>query len=158
MAEPEFVHLHVHSEYSLLDGANRIPDLVESAKKDGQRAIALTDHGNLFGSIEHYQACTAAGIRPILGCEVYVARRSRLEPHSKAKGNGYHHLTLLARNEEGWRNLMQLASRAYLEGLHFRPRIDREILAAHARGISCLSGCLASELSQLCIQGKDAEA
>jgi DNA polymerase-3 subunit alpha len=158
MAEPEFVHLHVHSEYSLLDGANRIPDLVESAKKDGQRAIALTDHGNLFGSIEHYQACTAAGIRPILGCEVYVARRSRLEPHSKAKGNGYHHLTLLARNEEGWKNLMQLASRAYLEGLHFRPRIDREILAAHARGISCLSGCLASELSQLCIQGKEAEA
>jgi DNA polymerase-3 subunit alpha len=158
LAEPDFVHLHVHSEYSLLDGANRIPDLIESAKKDGQRAMALTDHGNLFGSIEHYQACTAAGLRPILGCEVYVARRSRFEPHSKAKGNGYHHLTLLARNEEGWKNLMLLASSAYLEGLHFRPRIDRELLARHAKGISCLSGCLASELSQLCIQGKEDEA
>jgi DNA polymerase-3 subunit alpha len=158
MSAPDFVHLHVHSEYSLLDGANRIPDLIASAQRDGQRAIALTDHGNLFGSIEHYQACVGAGLRPILGCEVYVAKRSRFEPHNKARGNGYHHLTLLARNEEGWRNLMQLASSAYLDGLHFRPRIDRELLAAHARGITCLSGCLASELSQLCIQGKEAEA
>jgi DNA polymerase-3 subunit alpha len=158
MSAPDFVHLHVHSEYSLLDGANRIPDLIASAKADGQRAIALTDHGNLFGSIEHYQACTGAGMRPILGCEVYVARRSRFEPHSKAKGNGYHHLTLLARDEQGWKNLMQLASSAYLDGLHFRPRIDRELLAKHAAGITCLSGCLASELSQLCIQGKEAEA
>ncbi|HEV8111265.1 MAG TPA: DNA polymerase III subunit alpha [Planctomycetota bacterium] len=158
MSDPDFVHLHVHSEYSLLDGANRIPDLIASAQRDGQRAIALTDHGNLFGAIEHYQACVGAGIRPILGCEVYVAKRSRLEPHSKAKGNGYHHLTLLARNEQGWKNLMLLASTAYLDGLHFRPRIDRELLAKHAAGITCLSGCLASELSQLCIQGKDAEA
>jgi DNA polymerase-3 subunit alpha len=158
MSAPDFVHLHVHSEYSLLDGANRIPDLIASAKGDGQRAIALTDHGNLFGSIEHYQACTGAGLRPILGCEVYVARRSRFEPHSKAKGNGYHHLTLLARDEQGWKNLMLLASSAYLDGLHFRPRIDRELLAQHAQGITCLSGCLASELSQLCIQGKEAEA
>src|SRR5262249_18826422 len=99
-----------------------------------------------------------AGLRPILGCEVYVAKRSRLEPHNKARGNGYHHLTLLARNEEGWRNLMQLASSAYLDGLHFPPRIDRELLAAHASRLSCLSGCLASELSQLCIQGKEVEA
>ena len=158
MSEPDFVHLHVHSEYSLLDGANRIADLVATAKRDGQRAIALTDHGNLFGSIEMYQACAEAGLRPILGCEVYIARRSRLEPHSKQRGNGYHHLTLLARDAVGWKNLMQLASSAYLDGLHFRPRIDRDLLARHAQGISCLSGCLASELSQLLVQGKEAEA
>ena len=158
MSAPDFVHLHVHSEYSLLDGANRIPDLIASARADGQRAIALTDHGNLFGSIEHYQACAGAGLRPILGCEVYVARRSRFEPHSKSRGNGYHHLTLLARDAQGWTNLMRLASASYLEGLHFRPRIDRELLAQHAAGITCLSGCLASELSQLCIQGKETEA
>ena len=158
MSDPDFVHLHVHSEYSLLDGANRIGELVATAKRDGQRAIALTDHGNLFGSIEMYQACAEAGLRPILGCEVYIARRSRLEPHSKQRGNGYHHLTLLARDEVGWKNLMRLASSAYLDGLHFRPRIDREILARHARGITCLSGCLASELSQLLVHGKEDEA
>ncbi|MFN0009423.1 MAG: DNA polymerase III subunit alpha [Planctomycetota bacterium] len=158
MSAPDFVHLHVHSEYSLLDGANRIGDLVATAKRDGQRAIALTDHGNLFGSIEMYQACAEAGLRPILGCEVYIARRSRFEPHSKQRGNGYHHLTLLARDAVGWKNLMLLASSAYLDGLHFRPRIDRELLARHARGITCLSGCLASELSQLLVQGKETEA
>jgi DNA polymerase-3 subunit alpha len=158
MSAPDFVHLHVHSEYSLLDGANRISDLIESCKADGQRALALTDHGNMFGAIELYQNCTKAGIRPIVGCEVYIARRSRREPHNKARGNGYHHLTLLARDDEGYKNLIRLASSAYLEGYHFRPRVDRELLALHARGISCLSGCLASEFSQLCLQDKEKEA
>ncbi len=158
MSAPDYVHLHVHSEYSLLDGANRIADLVQACKADGQRALALTDHGNLFGAIELYQACKSEDVRPIVGCEMYVARRSRFEPHNKAKGNGYHHLTLLARDQKGYRNLIQLASRAYLDGLHFRPRIDRELLAQHAEGISCLSGCLASELSQLCLHGKEKEA
>src|SRR5262245_28460300 len=136
MSAPDFAHLHVHSEYSLLDGANRISDLITACQKDGQKAIALTDHGNMFGAMELFQAATKGGIKPVVGCEVYVARRSRHEPHSKAKGNGYHHLTLLARTTEGYKNLIQLASIAYLEGLHFRPRIDREILAKHARGIS----------------------
>lgn len=158
MSQPDFVHLHVHSEYSLLDGANRISDLVAACTKDGQRALALTDHGNLFGSIELYQTAKKSGIKPILGCEVYVARRSRHEPHSKAKGNGYHHLTLLARDAEGWRNLVHLASAAYLEGYHFRPRVDRELLAKHARGLTCLSGCLAGEMSQLVIADREAEA
>jgi DNA polymerase-3 subunit alpha len=158
MSAPDFVHLHVHSEYSLLDGANRIADLIETCKADGQRALALTDHGNMFGAIELYQSCTKAGIRPIIGCEVYIARRSRFEPHNKARGNGYHHLTLLARDDEGYKNLIQLASAAFLEGYHFRPRVDRELLAKHARGISCLSGCLASEFSQLCLQDKEKEA
>lgn len=154
MATPDFVHLHVHSEYSLLDGANRIGDLVRACRDDGQPALALTDHGNMFGAIELYKKATAAGIKPILGCEVYIARRSRFEPHSKAKGNGYNHLTLLVRNETGYRNLIQLASQAYLEGHHFRPRIDRELLARHSDGLNCLSGCLAGELSQLLREDK----
>jgi DNA polymerase-3 subunit alpha len=158
MSTPDFVHLHVHSEYSLLDGANRISDLVEACRRDGQGALALTDHGNLFGSVELYKAARVAGIKPILGCEVYVARRSRREPHNKARGNGYHHLTLLARDAEGWANLMRLASAAYLEGLHFRPRVDRELLARHARGISCLSGCLAGEMSQLVLVDREQDA
>ncbi len=158
MSAPDFVHLHVHSEYSLLDGANRIPSLIEACRADGQRAIALTDHGNLFGSIEMYRAARGADVQPILGCEVYIARQSRREPHNKAKGNGYNHLTLLARNAEGWRNLVKLASDAYLEGYHFRPRIDRELLARHAGGLTCLSGCLAGEMSQLLLGGREDEA
>jgi DNA polymerase-3 subunit alpha len=154
----DFVHLHVHSEYSLLDGANRISDLAVACQKDAQHAIALTDHGNMFGAIELYQTCKKSGIKPIVGCEVYIARHSRHEPHSKAKGNGYHHLTLLARNQAGYRNLMKLASLAYLEGYHFRPRIDAELLSKHADGITCLSGCLAGELAQLCLSEHEKEA
>lgn len=158
MSAPDFVHLHVHSEYSLLDGANRISDLLKACEADGQRALALTDHGNMFGAVELYQKATAKDITPIIGCEVYIAQRSRHEPHSKKKGNGYNHLTLLARNETGYRNLMQLATKSYLEGLHFRPRIDRELLAQHAEGLNCLSGCLAGELNQMFLRGKEDEA
>ena len=158
MSAPDFVHLHVHSEYSLLDGANRISDLVKACQADGQRALALTDHGNMFGAVELYQKCTAGDVTPIIGCEVYIAQRSRHEPHSKKNGNGYNHLTLLARNETGYRNLMQLASKAYLEGLHFRPRIDKELLSEYAEGLNCLSGCLAGELNQMFLRGKEAEA
>ena len=158
MSAPDFVHLHVHSEYSLLDGANRIRDLVRSCQEDGQQALALTDHGNMFGAIELYQSCRAGDVKPIVGCEVYIARQSRLKPHSKAKGNGYNHLTLLARNETGYKNLLKLASTAYVDGYHFRPRIDKEVLSQYADGISCLSGCLAGEVNQLFLQDKDAEA
>jgi DNA polymerase-3 subunit alpha len=158
MSAPDFVHLHVHSEYSLLDGANRIGDLVRSCETDGQRALALTDHGNMFGAIELYKKCRASDVTPIIGCEVYIARESRLLPHSKAKGNGYNHLTLLARNEQGYKNLLKLASIAYVDGYHFRPRIDKEVLAEYAEGISCLSGCLAGEVNQLFLQDKEAEA
>ena len=157
MSAPDFVHLHVHSEYSLLDGANRISDLVKACVEDGQGALALTDHGNVFGAIELYQKATKEGVKPLLGCEVYIARKSRHQPHSKAKGNGYNHLTLLARNETGYHNLIQLASKAYIEGYHFRPRIDRELLAQHAEGLNCLSGCLGGELSQLLSMDKEAE-
>jgi len=158
MANPDFVHLHVHSEYSLLDGANRIADLVRACEADGQRALALTDHGNMFGAIELYQTCRAGDVAPLVGCEVYIAQRSRLEPHSKKRGNGYSHLTLIARDREGYGNLVRLTSAAYVEGLHFRPRIDWELLERHARGVTCLSGCLAGELNQLFLKGKEAEA
>jgi DNA polymerase-3 subunit alpha len=157
MTSHDFVHLHVHSEYSLLDGANRIRDLVAACERDGQRALALTDHGNMFGAIELYQTCREAGVKPIIGCEVYVAKTSRLAPHNRTD-NRYHHLTLLARDAEGHRNLMKLASIAYLEGLNWRPRIDKQVLARHARGISCLSGCLAGEINQLFLRGDEARA
>ena len=158
MASPDFVHLHVHSEYSLLDGANRIGDLVKACQGDGQRALALTDHGNMYGAIELYQKCTAGGIKPLIGCEVYIARQSMHKPHSKKRGNGYNHLTLLARNETGYRNLMKLSSEAFVNGYHFRPRIDMDLLSQHSEGISCLSGCLAGEINQLFLQDKEDEA
>ncbi|MEO6709884.1 MAG: PHP domain-containing protein, partial [Planctomycetota bacterium] len=157
MSTPDFVHLHVHSEYSLLDGANRISDLISACVSDKQPAIALTDHGNMFGAIELYQAATAKGIKPILGCEVYVAKKSRHEPHNRSD-NGYHHLTLMARDQEGFANLLKLCTGAYLEGLHTRPRIDKQLLSQHAKGITCLSGCLAGEINQLFLRGDEARA
>ncbi|MEZ5979842.1 MAG: DNA polymerase III subunit alpha [Planctomycetota bacterium] len=148
MSKPDFVHLHVHSEYSLLDGANRISKLVDACVKDGQGALALTDHGNMFGAIELWNTCRSKGVKPIIGCEVYIARQSRKQPHNR-ENNPYSHLTLLARTTEGYHNLIQLASKSYLEGYHVRPRIDMELLAQHATGISCLSGCLSSEMNQM---------
>ena len=157
MGSHDFVHLHVHSEYSLLDGANRIKNLVKACEKDGQTALALTDHGNMFGAIELYQSCQRAGVKPIVGCEVYVAKDSRLKPHNRTD-NRYHHLTLLARDAEGYQNLLKLASIAYVEGHHWRPRIDKEVLWQNAKGISCLSGCLAGEVNQLFLRGEEAQA
>ncbi len=153
MSTPDFAHLHVHSEYSLLDGANRLDDLVQAAKADGQRALALTDHGNLFGAVEFYQKAKKAGIKPIVGCEIYIARDTHKKPHHKTQ-NPYNHLTLLARDRAGYQNLLKLATAAYLEGFHFRPRIDKETLARHATGLSCLSGCLSGEISDLVQAGK----
>ena len=158
MVHPDFVHLHVHSEYSLLDGANRITDLVKACNTDGQPALALTDHGNMYGAIELYQKCREKDVKPLIGCEVYIAKQSMHLPHSKKKGNGYSHLTLLARNEAGYRNLMKLASSAFVDGYSFRPRIDMELLSQHAEGINALSGCLAGEINQLYLRDKDAEA
>lgn len=157
MAAPDFVHLHVHSEYSLLDGANRISDLVQACVEDGQPALALTDHGNMFGAIELFQKCKKSGVKPIVGCEVYIAKSSRLEPHNRTD-NGYHHLTLLARDRTGYQNLLKLASSAYLDGYHTRPRIDKQLLSQHAAGLSCLSGCLAGEINQLFLRGEEARA
>ena len=152
-----FVHLHVHTEYSLLDGANRIPDLVQAAVADGHQALAITDHGNLFGAVEFYKACKSAGIKPILGCEVYVASASMRQAHHK-RDNPYTHLTLLARSAEGWRNLLQLASAAHLDGFNFRPRVDLELLARHAAGITCLSGCMSGPVNRLLGRGEEQAA
>ena len=152
-----FVHLHVHSQYSLLDGAGRIKDLVSSAAKLGMPAIALTDHGNMYGAVEFYKAAKARGIKPIIGCEVYVAPGSRFD--KKASDNErYYHLVLLAENQAGYRNLIELVSKAYTEGFYYKPRIDKEILAAHSGGLIGLSACIAGEVPALILKNDIAAA
>lgn len=148
----EFVHLHVHSEYSLLDGANRIKDLPKIAKELGMKAIALTDHGVMFGAIDFYKACKSNDIKPIIGCEMYVAPRSRLdkEPNIDNKNN---HLILLAKNEKGYKNLLKLVSLSFVEGYYYKPRIDKEILELYSEGLICCSACIAGEISQEILLG-----
>ena len=155
----DFVHLHVHSEYSLLDGAARLKRLVERAVQLGFPAIALTDHGNLFGAIDFYQHARAAGIKPILGCELYVAPGSRFE-RAPVDGQyeGANHVTALVRNETGYRNLIKLVSKGYLEGFYYKPRVDKELLAQHSDGLLILSGCLNSEVSRLLLGGEERKA
>ena len=148
MASRSFVHLHCHSHYSLLDGANRIPELVEHAKKLGMNAIALTDHGNLYGAIEFYRECRDAGLNPIIGYEAYVAPGKRNERDARRRGDAAYHLTLLAANVTGFKNLIKMASFAFLDGYHYVPRIDKELLEAHREGLICLSGCASSEFSE----------
>jgi DNA polymerase-3 subunit alpha len=147
-----FVHLHTHSEYSLLDGAARIDDLVARAKRHGQPALAITDHGALYGAVKFYTAARAAGVKPIIGCEMYMAPRSRLDKEGRADRDP-NHLILLARNETGYRNLIQLVSKSHLEGYYYKPRIDRELLGAHADGLICLSACIGGELPQAILSG-----
>ena len=142
-----FVHLHCHTHYSLLDGANRIPELVEQSKKLGMNACAITDHGNLYGAIEFYAECKKGGLNPVIGYEAYVAPGSRFEKKSARQGDAYSHLTLLAKNNTGFKNLIKLSSIAYLEGFYYHPRIDLELLEAHSEGLICLSGCLAGEFN-----------
>ncbi len=145
---PEFVHLHVHSDYSLLDGAARVDGLVRTAADRDMGSIALTDHGNLFGALAFYGAARKAGVRPILGCEMYMAPGHRADRQKDpATGVVAYHVTVLARNHEGYRNLLHLASTAYMEGFYYHPRIDRETFARHHRGLVVLSGCLKGEVS-----------
>ena len=155
----DFVHLHLHTEFSLLDACCRLDKLMAKATELKLPALAMTDHGNMFGAIEFYSAAKKAGIKPILGCEVYVAPGSRLD---KKPGNGmrdiYHHLVLLARNEVGYKNLVRLVTAANLEGYYYKPRIDKELLARHSEGITALSGCLASELSEHILKGDETKA
>ena len=158
MSTSDFVHLHVHSDYSLLDGAARIPSLINRAKELGMNALALTDHGNMFGSLRFEQQCHKAGINPLVGCEFYVAGGSRHERKGTEQGNKYYHLVLIAKNEEGYRNLMMLTSFSYTEGMYYKPRIDEELIRQYSGGLVCLSACLAGELPQLLLTGKDKEA
>ncbi len=140
-----FVHLHTHSEYSLLDGANRLDRLAERARSMGMGAVALTDHGNLFGAIDFYSAARAAGVKPILGMEAYLAPGDRRE--RGGRGGQYYHLVLLAENATGWKNLMRLSSIGYLEGFYYKPRIDHAVLAEHQEGLICTSACLKGEVA-----------
>jgi DNA polymerase-3 subunit alpha len=150
-SEP-FVHLHTHTEYSLLDGASRIADLVATAKKHGQPALAITDHGALYGAVKFYTAARAAGVKPIIGCEMYMAPRSRHDKEGRPDRDP-NHLILMARNETGYRNLIQLVSRSHLEGYYYKPRIDKQLLAEHAEGLICLSACIGGELPQAILSG-----
>src|SRR5262245_16528517 len=153
-----FCHLHLHTHYSLLDGFNRIPALVEQTKKLGMNACAITDHGNLYGAIEFYNECTKGGIKPIIGYEAYLAPGSRTDRSAKTELGSSTHLTLLAKNTTGFKNLVKLSSIAYLEGFYYNPRLDREVLEAHKEGLICLSGCLASEFNQYILRDKPQEA
>jgi DNA polymerase-3 subunit alpha len=152
MAEAPFVHLHVHSEYSILDGACRIPQLVERAAELEMPAVALTDHGSLAGAVELYRRCEVAGVKPIVGCEVYVAD----DRHRQTKG--YAHLTLLAESNEGYGNLIKLSSLGYLEGYYYKPRVDWELLEQHAAGIVALSGCLSGRVSRALDENRPQDA
>ncbi|AZK48105.1 DNA polymerase III subunit alpha [Paenibacillus lentus] len=153
----EFVHLHVHSEYSLLDGAARLQDLVAKAASFGMKALALTDHGVMYGAVPFYKYCKANGIKPIIGCEMYFTAASRKERGTR-KDQPIHHLILLAKNETGYRNLMRLSSIGHLEGFHYKPRIDWEVLERHSEGLVCLSACLGGEVPQHLLHGRYNEA
>jgi DNA polymerase-3 subunit alpha len=145
-----FVHLHLHTEFSLLDGANQIDPLLHQIKSFGQPAVAMTDHGNMFGAIEFYRKAKDAGVKPIIGCEAYMAPGSRLnKDSSQLAHNDYYHLILLARNLTGYQNLIKLVSKAYLEGFYYKPRMDKEILKLHHEGLIALSGCLSGEIPYL---------
>jgi len=158
MSNDNFVHLHVHSEYSLLDGACKISDLVDKAVQLKMSALALTDHGNMFGAIEFYEAAKSRGIKPILGYEAYVAQRSRFDKESKNGKEPLGHITLLAENNEGYRNLLKLTTSGYLEGFYYKPRIDKALLKTLSRGIICLSGCMTSEINRYLTNNRPEEA
>ncbi len=146
MPRDSFVHLHLHTEYSLLDGAIRMKELMKQAAEFKMPAVAITDHGNLFGAIEFYQEATRAGVKPIIGCEAYIAPGSHKDRPASRRDAAYH-FTLLAENETGYRNLVKLLTAAHLDGFHYAPRIDKELLSAHSAGLIGLSGCLASEIN-----------
>jgi DNA polymerase-3 subunit alpha len=154
-----FVHLHAHTEYSMLDGASRVPDLFEAAAAHGMPACAITDHGVMYGALEFYRSGTKTGVKPILGMEGYLfGGDRRTKPPQKENTEKTYHLTLLAADNTGYRNLVKLSSRAWLEGYHYQPRADWEILAEHAEGVVCLSGCLSAEIPKLIVSGDRAGA
>ena len=155
----DFVHLHVHSEYSLLDGLGRIKNLVKEAKRLGQPALALTDHGVMHGAIEFFRACKENGIRPLIGVEAYQTVYGRPMGGRDAQlDKENYHLLMLARNMTGYRNLLKIATHAQLDGYYYKPRVDHDFLAKHAEGLICTTGCLGAEVPQLLAQGKEKEA
>jgi DNA polymerase-3 subunit alpha len=164
----DFVHLHVHTDYSLTDGAAQIKPLVERARELNMKALAITDHGNMFGVIQFFNTCTKDKdgkrlppdkyIKPIIGCEFYVAGGSRSKKAGTEEGNRYYHLILLAKNEQGYKNLVKLSSRSYIEGFYYKPRIDTELLEEYHEGLVCLSSCIAGELPQCLLAGNESHA
>src|SRR6266545_4592568 len=158
MSSDSFVHLHTHSEYSLLDGASRVEELCAKAAEFGMPAVALTDHGAMFGTLDFYEAARRHGIKPIIGVEAYVAPGKRFDRTPGESEEKYRHLTLLARDETGYRNLLRLVTDAHLEGFWHRPRIDKELLAERSKGLIGLSGCLASETARLLLAGQELKA
>ena len=147
----DFVHLHIHTEYSLLDGACRIDQLMDRVKECGQTAIACTDHGVMYGCVQFYKAAKKAGVKPIIGCEVYVATRTRFDKVNKIDGNN--HLILLCKNETGYKNLCKMVSAAFIEGFYSKPRVDKQLLEQYHEGLICLSACLAGEIPQAILAG-----
>src|SRR5215813_15642010 len=159
MAHADFVHLHLHTEYSLLDGACRLDRLMDRAHDLKFSSLAITDHGVLYGAIDFYKAAREKGIKPIIGCEVYVAPGSRFEKKTTSGGRDvYNHLVLLCKDEIGYKNLIRLTTAAHLEGYYYKPRIDKELLAAHKDGLIALSGCLASEIPEWITKDQSARA
>ena len=153
-----FAHLHVHTEYSLLDGSNKIKEYVSRVKELGMDSAAITDHGSMYGVIDFYKEAKAQGIKPILGCEVYVAPRSRHDRENTGGEDRYYHLVLLAENQEGYQNLVKIVSRGYTEGFYYRPRVDKELLKTYHKGIIALSACLAGEVQRAIVKGQYEEA
>ena len=149
MTHSDFVHLHVHTQYSLLDGACRIPELLKLANQYKMDSLAITDHGNMFGAIDFYLNAQKAGIKPIVGCEVYIAPGSRLDKTSVGIEEASYHLILLVKDETGYQNLMKLVSIGYLEGFYYRPRIDKQVLAEYSKGLIGLTACLKGEIPLL---------
>lgn len=151
-----FTHLHLHTEYSLLDGACRLSRLAKAAKEKGMTALAITDHGVMYGAVDFYKECKKQGIKPIIGCEVYVAPQSRFD---KTTSYGkYYHMVLLCKNHTGYQNLIKLVSKGFTEGFYTKPRIDDELLAEYHEGLVCLSACLAGEIPQKLLDGDYAGA
>ncbi len=153
----DFVHLHLHTEYSLLDGATRISEIADKALREGQHAVAITDHGVMYGVVEFYEALKAKGIKPIIGCEVYVAARSRFRKEGKQDSSGYH-LILLCKNAVGYKNLCYMVSESFINGFYTRPRIDMDLLSAHSEGLIALSACVGGKIPQLILGGNFDEA
>lgn len=145
------MHLHVHTEYSLLDGASRVKKLVSYAKELGMKSLAITDHGTMYGTIAFYKEAKKQGIKPIIGCEVYLAPKSRFD-NFEVEGTRYYHLILLAENNTGYQNLIKLVSLANIEGMYYKPRVDKELLRKYHEGIICLSSCIAGEIPQAIIR------
>ena len=154
MANP-FVHLHCHTDYSLLDGACEISQLMKIVAEQKMPAVAMTDHGNLFGAVEFYNHAKDNGVHPVIGCEVYVAQQGI---GVKSESNRYNHLVLLCENQEGYRNLIQLVSTGYLDGFYYKPRIDKDLLSRHSKGLIALSACLRGDINETLLQDRYEDA